>query len=276
MNADEFLKQGRLDDALQSLQEQVRAEPSEARHRIFLFQLMCVVGQWERAIKQLRLCGQLDPSALAMVHTYSDAVQCEVLRKQVFKGERSPLVFGEPQQWLAELSEALRLDGQGDSAAAGALRMEVFDKASGTSGRIDGEPFEWIADGDSRLGPVLEAVVRGSYYWIPFDRIALIRIEAPSDLRDLVWTPAFFTWANGGETPGLIPTRYADTADAGQDDQFRLARRTEWRQLDGDTYAGVGQRMLLTNTGEFPLLEIREITLDTAIESDDGSCTVKG
>lgn len=276
MNADEFLKQGRLDDALQSLQEQVRAEPSEARHRIFLFQLMCVVGQWERAIKQLRLCGQLDPSALAMVHTYSDAVQCEVLRKQVFKGERSPLVFGEPQQWLAELSEALRLDGQGDSAAAGALRMEVFDKASGTSGRIDGEPFEWIADGDSRLGPVLEAVVRGSYYWIPFDRIALIRIEAPSDLRDLVWTPAFFTWANGGETPGLIPTRYADTADAGQDDQFRLARRTEWRQLDGDTYAGVGQRMLLTNTGEFPLLEIREITLDTAIESDDGSSTVEG
>ncbi len=38
--------------------------------------------------------------------------------------------------------------------------------------------------------PVLEAMVNGKYYWIPFSRLASIVIEAPADLRDRVWLPA--------------------------------------------------------------------------------------
>ena len=59
-----------------------------------------------------------------------------------------------------------------------------------TSGDIDGTKFDWIADADSRLGPVLEAVIDGKYYWIPFNRVAKVNISRPSDLRDLVWISA--------------------------------------------------------------------------------------
>lgn len=270
MQAEELLKEGKLSEALESLQGQARAEPAEAKHRIFLFQLLSVLGQWDRAFKQLRLCGQLDPSALAMVHTYSDAVQCELLRERVFAGERSPLIFGEPQAWIAELSEALKLDAGGDSGAAEDMRARAFDRAEETGGEINGEAFDWIADGDSRLGPVLEAVIGGSYYWVPFTCIARVQIEAPEDLRDLVWTPAYVTWSNGGESAALIPTRYAGTA-AVEDDDLRLARRTEWTDLAGDYYAGVGQRMIITNSGEYPLLEIREIRSSSAKESPAGA-----
>ena len=48
-----------------------------------------------------------------------------------------------------------------------------------------GQPFEWLADADMRLGPVLEAYINGRYAWIPFARLGRIRIEAPEDLRDV-------------------------------------------------------------------------------------------
>ena len=66
------------------------------------------------------------------------------------------------------------------------------------SGTIDGKPFEWIADADPRLGPIMEAMVDGKYYWVPFTRLSRLDIEAPADLRDQVWMPAHFTWSNGG------------------------------------------------------------------------------
>jgi type VI secretion system protein ImpE len=125
---------------------------------------------------------------------------------------------------------------------------------------IDDQPFEWIADGDSRLGPVLEAIVNGRYYWIPFQNIGEIVFEEPSDLRDVVWTPAYFTWANGGESPALIPTRYPGS-ETSEDDQVRMSRKTEWDEREGEVYLGQGQRMLMTDTGEYPLMDVRKISV---------------
>ena len=46
--AEQTLKGGDPVGALAHLQEQVRAKPADPKLRIFLFQLLCVVGQWER------------------------------------------------------------------------------------------------------------------------------------------------------------------------------------------------------------------------------------
>jgi type VI secretion system protein ImpE len=96
--------------------------------------------------------------------------------------------------------------------------------------------------------------------WAPFERVRSLKMEAPTDLRDLVWTQAIVTWENGGQTPALIPTRYPGV-ERQDDDELRMARRTEWR-AEGETYVGAGQRMLATDAGEYPLLEIREVLFD--------------
>ena len=44
----ELLKAGDPAGALAALQEKVRASPGDARLRIFLFQLLCVLGDWKR------------------------------------------------------------------------------------------------------------------------------------------------------------------------------------------------------------------------------------
>jgi len=266
MLAEQSLREGNLEESLAQLQQQVRADPSNAKLRIFLFQLLAVLGQWERALKQLTVAGELDAGSLAMVQTYREALRCEALRAEVFAGQRAPLVFGDPEPWLALLLEALRLGGTGQTGRAQPLRDEAFEAAPTTPGEIDGTPFAWLADADTRLGPVLEAIINGRYYWIPVHRVREVQIEEPADLRDVVWAPAHFVWANGGENVALIPTRYPGS-EAAPDGQVRLARRTDWVEVEGGGCLGLGQRMLATDAGEYPLMDVRRIRFVLPIEA---------
>ena len=271
MQAEQSLKEGDLQGALTQLQEQVRKQPANAGYRVFLFQLLAVAGEWGRALTQLDVAGDLDAGTLAMVQTYREALRCEALRAEVFAGQRSPLVFGDPGQGTALVLEALKLSAGNEHERARRLVEQAYEDIPSTSGTINGEPFEWIADADSRIGPYLEAIVNGHYYWIPFHRISRIQVEEPEDLRDMVWMPAHFTWANQGEAVGLIPVRYPGS-ESSADPFIRLSRKTEWQDLGGDVYHGMGQRMLATDAGEYPLLEVRDIMLN----SGDDTATVTG
>ena len=264
--AEDYLREENLEQALTHLQNQVRNDPSNVKHRIFLFQLLSVLGRWDRALTQLNVAGEMDAGTLAMVQMYRQALQSEAFREQVFKGARAPLIFGEPEQWIALIINALKLTAEGNYAQSQDLRAQAFEAAPMTSGIIQGNTFEWIADADTRLGPFLEAVVNGNYYWIPFHRIKTIHFEAPEDLRDLVWMPAYFTWANGGENVGLVPTRYPGSQDNG-DVKIRLSRKTEWIECGSDVFLGLGQRMFATNGGEYSIMDVREIQLNTGMQS---------
>jgi type VI secretion system protein ImpE len=258
LNSEQALKDGNLEQALSDSQQLVRKDPANARHRIYLFQLYAVLGQWEKALTQLNVLAEMDPETLAMVQTYRETLCCETLRTEVFSGQRSPLIMGEPEPWIAMLLESLRLTADQQHSPAGELRQQAFEAAPASQGMIDDEEFDWIADADSRLGPILEAIVNGLYYWIPFNRISIIRITPPEDLRDLVWTPAHFTWANGGETVGFIPTRYSGSEHS-PDSGIRLARKTEWTKLGEEAYSGLGQRVLTTDKNDHALMDIRNL-----------------
>ncbi len=263
VTAQELVAAGDPQGALDMLQRQVRERASDAKLRVFLFQLLCVLGQWQRALTQLQVCGEMDPATLPMVNTYREAVHCEAVREAVFSGRTTPIAFGEPQAWVAWLAEALQADARGDAASAARLRTEAFEAAPATRGSLNGATFEWIADADSRLGPVLEAVVNGRYCWVPYAAVSKVLIEAPVDLRDLVWAPARFELRNGGETVALLPVRYPGSG-ASADGALQLSRKTEWLELAPEQYRGLGQRLLTTSGLEVGLLEVREIVLQAS------------
>ncbi len=266
--AEDILKSGTLDETLQALMGRVRKDPSDIRQRVFLFQLFAVLGDWERAVKQLKVCGGMDAETLPMVQSYREAIVCELVREKVFADEKAPMIFGEPEDWIALMVEALGANARGDHAAAASLRADAFDAAPAVSGLADGQAFAWIADADMRLGPLLELVMNGNYYWVPFSAIQKLAFEEPADLRDSVWTPVQVTWANGGEVVGFIPTRYPGAA-AGSD-EIKLAKVTEWSDIGSETFIGHGQRLFATDAGDLPLMDLREVTFDTGSEGEDG------
>ncbi|MDV7143088.1 type VI secretion system accessory protein TagJ [Tropicimonas sp. TH_r6] len=261
--AHELLLANDLSGALDALQDAVRANPADSKLRIFLFQLLCVTGDWKRAINQLKLSATMDEAALEMAKAYREVIRCEVFREAVFTGEREPLVFGEPQEWVALLMEALKLLAGGKAAEAADLRARAFEAAPAMGGEINDTRFEWVADADMRLGPVLEAVVNGRYFWMPFAAISEIHVDEPTDLRDAVWTGARITLQNGGEVTAFIPTRYPGTCESG-DGAAMLAKRTDWIDAGAETFTGIGQRLLATEAEDVALMDLRSLKMDEA------------
>lgn len=264
VDATELLRAGDLDGALQALQAEVRRNPTDPKLRIFLFQMLCVLGNWQRAITQLKLCAELDPLATPMAQAYREAIICEVQRTKVFAGHEQPMVLGDPQQWLALLIQAQGHLARGEVAQADDLRGQAFDAAPASPGEIDGARFSWIADADMRFGPVLEAVINGRYFWVPFSAIRSLTLEPPEDLRDSVWMPAQLRLISEGEVVALIPTRYPGTIELGTVAE-KLARATSWHEAGEGLFTGRGQRILSTDSAEIALMDARHIVLDPVL-----------
>jgi len=264
MTPQEHLAAGEPDAALLELQKQIRDKADDPKLRIFLFQLHSILGNWPKALNQLEVLSGINPDADLIARIFPPVINCEALRRGVFEGKITPLIFGEPLEWVGLLVKAVEHIARGEYAAGAELRAKAFDAAPASAGAIDGKAFSWIADADSRLGPLLELILEGKYYWVPFCRIRRIAIPPPADLRDLVWAPAQFVWTNGGEACGHIPARYPGT-EKSKDGTLRLARKTEWQEQSNETFIGLGQRLLATDDGEYPLLQCRTIDF----QSDD-------
>ncbi len=142
------------------------------------------------------------------------------------------------------------------------LRAEMFHNGSfpldtaptaELSGTLNGKPFSSLEDGDPRIGARLEVFAAGQYMWIPWQHVASIRIESPKRLRDLLWTPATLL------LPSLTPLAFEAAEDL-----IRLGRATDWIDLPDGDFAPVGQKMLLVDGEQMPLLSIRELEIHKA------------
>jgi type VI secretion system protein ImpE len=231
MNATELYRAGRLKEAVQALSAELRDNPADAKRRTFLFELLCFAGEFDRAAKQLDILAQGGPQTEMGTLVYRAAIQAEQQRQELFRSRSYP----EPP--------------------AGA--------EAAVAGSLNGKPFESIEDADPRIGARLEVFAAGNYVWVPFAHIASIQVSPPARLRDLLWAPAVVRLgpAMKGQDlgqvllPALCPFSWQHA-----DDAVRLGRQTVWTEEDGEAIPW-GQKTLLVDGEEFPLLEVREILL---------------
>jgi type VI secretion system protein ImpE len=309
----DLLRAGRVEDCLKAVEDAVRKAPADAKQRVLLFQVLSVLGHWERAHNQLEVCASLNDMASLMSQMYRQAIACERVREDVFRGKRTPLILGEPAAWMGMIVQAAMHTANGKHEAAQALRDQAFELAPAVAGEMDIGPvhardaqannvappsgavssisdrpakvpasaravtthaIEWIADADPRLGPMFEAIVEGKYYWVPFERVKLLRIEPPEDLRDCVWMPAQIVWTAGAEQVALIPARYPGSQNS-PDGLIKLGRKTEFVDQGGEELP-LGQRLLATDVGEFSIMDVRAVRLGNqddlpAMEPEDNA-----
>ncbi|MES2054480.1 MAG: type VI secretion system accessory protein TagJ [Pseudomonadota bacterium] len=257
-NADDFLRSGDLDGARRVLIEDVRRKPGDVLTRLFLFQLLSVRGEWDKAATHLGVLAQLSPEAAMLAVVYGQAIAAEREREAVFAGTSTAMVHGGPS-WADGVADSIRLMAIGDGKAALTARDEAFEKAPDLAGTIDGQRFEWIADADVRFGPCIEAIIGGRYGLLPFDAIAGLKSEGPKDLRDVVWYPVEIAMKAGHSVAALIPARYPGVTD---DAAEQLGRATNWHDgPNGQT--GSGQRLWSLSDGQdCELLSVRSLVLD--------------
>jgi type VI secretion system protein ImpE len=234
MNAQELYRAGRLGEALKALSAEVRDNPTDARRRTFLFELLCFAGEYSRADKQLEVLAQAGPSSEIGVLLYRSALFAERQRQDLFESGSYPNQLVLPER----------------------------------GGVINGKSFKSFSDADPRIGARLELFAAGNYLLLPFEHIASIHIEPPKRLRDLLWTPAAvrttpsFKGTELGEVmlPVLSPFSWKHP-----DDAVRLGRATVWEETESvDDQIPIGQKMWLADDEEIPFLELRSLEFNPA------------
>ena len=231
VSAEELLRAGKLEDAIELVGAGLRANPADARQRTFLFELLCFSGAHDRADKQLDVLAGASREAGMGALLYRAALSAERTRQEMFQEGRFPQGGPTPKP---------------------------------VSGTLNGRPFQTLLDADPRVGARLEVFAAGQYLWIPFEHVATIRMAPPKRLRDLLWAPAVVRTGAGfqgvelGEVllPVLAPLSWQHG-----DNAVRLGRVTEWAELEDGTAVPLGQKLLLADGEEVPILELRELDI---------------
>jgi type VI secretion system protein ImpE len=232
MQARQLFQAGKLDEAIEALGAEVRDNPADAQRRAFLFELLCFAGNYDRAEKQLAVLGRGNRNAEMGALLYHAALHADRLRQEMFTKKSFPL-----------------------------------STARVVGGTLNGKPFDSITDADPRIGARLELFAAGQYTWLAFEHIASIQMQPPKLLRDLLWTPALVRTAESfkelelGEVllPVIAPLTWQH-----DDGAVRLGRQTEWVGLEDGEEVPMGQKLLLVDGEEIPILEIRELEIATA------------
>ncbi len=258
MDTSEALKDGRLDEAVASVKDAIRKSPADAKHRSVLFQLYCVQGEWEKASTQLKVVAEMDLESAMWAGVCEKVLACEAERREVFAGKKAATLFGEPPEWVGGIVESFRLGIEGQWEAAATSQAHALEIAPASAATLNGQEIEWVADADSRFGPLLEAYIEGKYYWIPFEHIREINLRARTHLMDSIWAPADFEWLNAGKASGYIPARYFGS-EKSADGMIQLGRKTEWQPMAENFYVGLGHRVFAASTADFDLQQLKTL-----------------
>lgn len=228
MTARQLLDAGNVREAERTLAARLREHATDVESRTFLFELLCFSGQYDRAEKQLSILAQGGKEQEMGAILYYSALHAEKTRHELFRKEEFP------------------------SASA----------APSPPGKLNGKPFQSISDADPVVGPRLELYAAGAYLWIPFVHIASLQMQAPRRLRDTLWSPALVLTGPGFEGTDigevLLPAVYPFSWKS-DDESVWLGRYAEWVADDAGHSYPVGQKLLLVDGEEVPLLEIRSL-----------------
>ncbi len=240
MGAKQLFQTGQLNEAIQALSAELRNDPGNTQSRTFLFELLCFAGEYDRAEKQLNVIaggnGQTEMGAVL----YHSALHAERLRQKMFETKDYPALVETPD-------------------------------AQSRPGVLNGKAFEELEDADPRIGPRFEIFAAGAYLWIPFEHIVSIEMQPPKRLRDTLWAPALVRTGpafRGTELGEVLVPVIAPLTWRNADGNLRLGRASEWQESDTGLPVPAGQRMLMVDGEDFPILELRKLEFTQAAETE--------
>ena len=261
MNARDHFQAGQLAEAIAAVTADVKQAPLDSNHRGFLCELLSFAGEYDRADKQLKTLGEMEPASMLGVNLFRQLIRAEEARQQFYSDGRLPEFLQEPGPVLKlHLEASIRLR-EGQKQEAVELLRQAEEQRAKVSGTCDGQPFNDLRDLDDLTASFFEVLTStGKYYWVAFDGVESLEFRPPARARDLLWRPARLIVRGGPDGEVFLPTLYAGS-QAETDAALRRGRATDWRGGTGEPTRGVGLRTFLMGDDSRPILEIHELTI---------------
>ncbi len=253
MTVRDALARGELREAIGLAGASVRDHPLDTAARFTLIDLLGFAGDWSRAGKQLDALGNAPG-----VEVYRSLVGASRHRDEFFaQGGAPPSWLIEPPAWADRHRGAIDHLRSGNDEAARADFGAVEAAIPPLFGTLAGDEFAGIRDLDDRLGPVLELILPGGYYWVAWEDVRFLDVAPPASVRDLLWAPARVALAQGPIGWAHLPTLYPGSAAI--PGAVALGRATDWREVGSDLALGLGLKLALAGERSLTLFELRDI-----------------
>ncbi len=263
MDIKELLNSGDLNKAVETVTQQVKNNPMQPNLRTALFELLCLTGEWERAVKQLEVISNQDSTLNLGVQTYINNVKAERSRQDLFEKGIPPHFLAEPPRYADILVEAIRAFNAGDLAKARQLVNQAEEERPPLSGLINGAPFQDFRDASDFTGPILELIIHDKYTWVPWESVKSLEFRPVRQLRDVLWISAKIESKTGAEGEVYLPALYPFSFRH-PDPAVQLGKKTEWNARDEEFFIPAGSRLLYFDDRDIPLPEVQ--TLQFSVE----------
>lgn len=265
MKTAELIKAGKLSEARQQLVAEVKSAPGDPGKRTTLCQVLCFLGEWDKAMRHLDAMAVPDPQRNMGIQVYKDLIQAERERLEITSMGKRPSFLPEAPAYFETYWQALAHISDGKPDEAHSLFDQINAQRPVISGTINDTPFTGIQDTDSTMSYFMEAIVHERYVWLPFESIRELVITPPKTLFDLLWVSAQITAWSGLTLNCYLPVLYVGSCTH-ENEQLQFGRMTDWQALGGSFSKALGQHVYEIGDRDVSLLEIREIHFKPPVE----------
>lgn len=256
---------GNLDAAIQAALDAVKSKPTDAAARTFLFELSCFSGNWERAEKQLEVIGHQDVKAMIGAKIFQQNFKAERDRLKVFDEGAKPEFMMPPPVYVQDLVVANKFLGDGKIAEARELFDKIEEERPAFACTVNGEEKEDFRDYNDSTMCIIEAIFKDTYVWLPMEQIIRVTFLEQKSLRDVYWRQAEVEVRNGLGGEMFVPSLYVNSFKS-DDDEVRLGRTTNWRELGEDTFIGEGVRLFFIEGEAKTIFDLEKIEFNEITE----------
>jgi protein involved in temperature-dependent protein secretion len=111
--ADDLLRTGDLTAARAALVDAVKRAPGDQGARMFLWQVMAVQGDWDKAVIQLRSLASISGEAQMLATVYNQAISAEKQRAEAYAGRSAFTALVPSSPWVETLAASLNAGAAG-------------------------------------------------------------------------------------------------------------------------------------------------------------------
>ncbi len=253
-----LLDAGNLDGAVQAALNAVKAKPTDVNARIFLFELSCYTGDWQRGDRQLDTIGIQDVNAMIGTLIYRQCIVAEEKRAKFFSESLKPEFLSDPPDHVYGLLTANNRLREGNLDEARKTLDIVEEQRPAIPCTVNGAAKEDFRDYNDSTSCILEVFIKDSYVWVPFEQMEKLEIFPPKSLRDLFWLQGKIETSSGTNGEVILPALYSGSFKH-SNDQVRLGRMTDWRDTGGEIFIGEGIKLFWMDGEDKPILDIQVI-----------------
>lgn len=264
--AKKLLAEGDLTGAIASILDFVRGNPTDIPARIFLFELSCFSGDWERAEKQLDVIGHQDAKAMIGSMIYRENFKAEGDRSGYFADGLQPGILAPPPPYVGDLIQANNRIREGNTAEARNILDKVEEERPAFKALVNGGEVSDFRDYNDGTMCIFEVIFKDQYVWLPMEQVQKVEFFKPKSLRDLFWIQGQVELVEGTNGEMFFPSLYSGSSKS-ENDRVRLGRMTDWRDLGDDVYSGEGLKLFWMDGKDRSILDIDVIEFQH--EEDD-------